>query len=108
MYAEAAKTVDASSSAELLISIFTPGGPLHDGAAIIRGNRIVAAGAFLPLTTSRRSEARARNASSRRDRAHPRTATRWSSSISEENGSIAAATEGVAARDTSIAISSCS
>src|SRR5262249_3933747 len=39
-------------SSELLVSIFTPGGPLHDGAVIVRGNRIVAAGAFLPLTTT--------------------------------------------------------
>src|SRR5436305_5921956 len=33
MYAEAAKPVDAVVSSELLVSIFTPGGPLHDGAA---------------------------------------------------------------------------
>ena len=49
MYAEAAKTIDAVVSADLLISIFIPGGPLHDGAAVIRGNRVVAAGAFLVL-----------------------------------------------------------
>src|SRR5262245_27458714 len=52
MYAEAAKPVDAVVSSELLVAIFTPGGPLHDGAVIVRGNRIIAAGAFLPLTTA--------------------------------------------------------
>jgi len=36
MYAEAAKPVDAVVSSELLVSIFTPGGPLHDGAAMVR------------------------------------------------------------------------
>jgi len=37
-------------TAELLINIFMPRSPLHDGAAIIRGNVIAAAGCFLPLT----------------------------------------------------------
>ncbi|MCC8193225.1 MAG: diadenylate cyclase CdaA [Deltaproteobacteria bacterium] len=41
----------ADISRELLISIFWPGGPLHDGAAVIRGNKIAAAGCILPLTT---------------------------------------------------------
>jgi diadenylate cyclase len=37
-------------SSEILINIFTPNTPLHDGAVIIRGNRIKAAACFLPLT----------------------------------------------------------
>ena len=41
----------ADISRELLISIFWPGGPLHDGAVIIRGNKVAAAGCILPLTT---------------------------------------------------------
>jgi diadenylate cyclase len=52
MYEDGAKPVDALLTTELLVSIFTPGGPLHDGAVLIRGNRVVAANAFLPLTTS--------------------------------------------------------
>ena len=43
--------INADITRELLISIFWPGGPLHDGAVIIRGNKIVAAGCILPLTT---------------------------------------------------------
>jgi diadenylate cyclase len=35
---------------QLLISVFFPNSPLHDGAGIIRGNRIMAAGCLLPLS----------------------------------------------------------
>ncbi len=42
--------LDATVSAELLVNIFTPNSPLHDGAAIIKRNRIVAAGCYLPLS----------------------------------------------------------
>ncbi len=42
--------LDAVVSKELLNSIFLPTSPLHDGAAIIKGGRIMAAGCFLPLT----------------------------------------------------------
>ena len=42
--------VDGLISAELLINIFFPRSPLHDGAVIIRGNKILAAGCYLPLT----------------------------------------------------------
>jgi diadenylate cyclase len=94
MYAESAKTIDALVSADLLVSIFVPGGPLHDGAAIIRGNRIVAAGAFLPLTTS----ADPKLAHGTRHRAAiglSEDSDALVVIISEENGSIAAASEGV-------------
>ncbi len=42
--------LDAVVSKELLNSIFLPTSPLHDGAAIIKGGRIMTAGCFLPLT----------------------------------------------------------
>lgn len=44
--------IDAVVSAALLENIFVPNTPLHDGACIIRGDRVVAAAAFLPLTDS--------------------------------------------------------
>lgn len=42
--------LDAKVSREILLSIFHPTSPIHDWAAIIRGNRIAAAGCFLPIT----------------------------------------------------------
>lgn len=44
------KPLDALVSAELLRAVFSPASRLHDGAAVIRGERIVAAGCWLPLT----------------------------------------------------------
>ena len=42
--------LDSKISAELLINIFIPNTPLHDGAVIIRDNRIAVTSAYLPLT----------------------------------------------------------
>ena len=42
--------INSNVSGELIINIFTPNTPLHDGAVIIRGNRILAARCILPLT----------------------------------------------------------
>lgn len=47
---ETGTKIDAVVSAELLINIFMPNSPLHDGATIIRGSRIMAAGCYLPLS----------------------------------------------------------
>ncbi len=43
-------TVDAVLSSQLLINIFEHNTPLHDGAVVMRGNRIVAATCYLPLS----------------------------------------------------------
>ena len=43
-------SLDAKVSTQMRNNIFVPNTPLHDGAAIIRGDRIVAAACFLPLT----------------------------------------------------------
>lgn len=45
--------LDADISRGLIINIFIPNTPLHDGAVIIRGNKIVCASSFLPLTENR-------------------------------------------------------
>lgn len=42
--------LESNTTAELLMNIFTPNTPLHDGAVIIRNNKIKAAACFLPLT----------------------------------------------------------
>ncbi|MGH7321749.1 MAG: diadenylate cyclase CdaA [Candidatus Rokuibacteriota bacterium] len=49
-YAELGVPIDASVSAELLGSLFLPASPLHDGAVLIQGGRVSAAGCFLPLS----------------------------------------------------------
>jgi diadenylate cyclase len=53
-YIETGTAIEALVSAELLIHTFIPGTPLHDGAVIVRGARLVAAGCFLPLTDDTR------------------------------------------------------
>ena len=47
---ETGNPIDSIVSAPLLENIFEPNTPLHDGATVIRGTRIIAAGCFLPLT----------------------------------------------------------
>lgn len=49
-YARTGSPLQARVSSEMLTTIFTPHSPLHDGAVIIAGDTIAAAGAILPLT----------------------------------------------------------
>jgi diadenylate cyclase len=49
-YIDTGIKIEALSSPKLLMSIFYPNSTLHDGAAIIRGDRVVAASTTLPLT----------------------------------------------------------
>ncbi len=51
-YVATGTPIDARISSALLENIFVPNTPLHDGACIVRGDRVVAAAAFLPLTES--------------------------------------------------------
>ncbi|TVR51519.1 MAG: TIGR00159 family protein [Gemmatimonadales bacterium] len=55
-YARTGSPVQAPVSAELLTTIFTPLSPLHDGAVIVGGDTIKAAGAILPLTQTQLSD----------------------------------------------------
>jgi len=50
-WADTGIPLEARFSYDLLLNIFIPGTPLHDGAAIVHGDRITAAACFLPLTT---------------------------------------------------------
>jgi len=43
-------TLDAQLSVDLLLNLFTADSPLHDGAVLVKGNRILAAGVILPLS----------------------------------------------------------
>jgi len=49
-YAELGVPLDALASTDLLESLFLPASPLHDGAVLVEGVRIAAAGCFLPLS----------------------------------------------------------
>jgi diadenylate cyclase len=54
-FVETGTRVDAKISAELLVTLFSPGSPLHDGAVIMREDTVVAAGCILPLSTNPRT-----------------------------------------------------
>lgn len=49
-YLEVGTKINATISTELLLTIFHPNTPLHDGAVVISGDKVVAAGVLLPLT----------------------------------------------------------
>ena len=49
-YIENGVPIDSGVTYDLLVTIFAPGTPLHDGAVIISGERIAAASSFLPLS----------------------------------------------------------
>lgn len=51
-FVEMGTLLDAKVSKDILLSIFHTTSPIHDGAVVIRGNRIVAAGCFLPIALS--------------------------------------------------------
>ncbi|MEW6488757.1 MAG: diadenylate cyclase CdaA [Thermodesulfobacteriota bacterium] len=50
-YVEDGVRLDAALSKELLLAVFIPYSPIHDGAVIVRSDRVLWAGCFLPLTT---------------------------------------------------------
>lgn len=52
--ADAGVKLDAELSYDLIVAIFNPPSPLHDGAVIVRGHRAAAAACFLPLTLNPR------------------------------------------------------
>ncbi|MCC6650461.1 MAG: TIGR00159 family protein [Candidatus Eisenbacteria bacterium] len=51
-FVETGTRIDAKVSAELLVTLFSPGSPLHDGAVIIREDTIIAASCILPLSSN--------------------------------------------------------
>src|SRR5215469_5450296 len=53
-YIESGIALDAALSYDLLVTIFNPSVPLHDGAVIVQNGRIAAAACFLPLTVKPR------------------------------------------------------
>lgn len=96
-FTESGTVVEAQLSAELLLAIFGARSPLHDGAVIVRGSTIEAAGCFLPLAEQSLSERRIGT----RHRAALGVAEQTDAVVvvvSEETGSIAIAREGKLSR----------
>jgi diadenylate cyclase len=93
MYSDTGTTIDALLSTALLLNVFTPGAPLHDGAVIVQRNRLLAAGCVLPLSASADLPAdcgtRHRAAVGLSEETDAMVVV-----VSEENGSIAVAVEG--------------
>ncbi|MFQ5880099.1 MAG: diadenylate cyclase, partial [Dehalococcoidia bacterium] len=54
-YIDTGVRIDGVLSSELVEGVFFPNSPLHDGAVVLRGKRVVAAGCTLPLSDNARS-----------------------------------------------------
>lgn len=100
-FAESGVPLDARLSYDLLATIFGPGAPLHDGAVIVRQDRIVAAACFLPLSMnpvlSRQLGTRHRAGIGITEESDAVAVI-----VSEENGSIALAVGGKIERDLTV------
>lgn len=92
-YIEAGISLNADITSDLICTIFQPGSPLHDGAIIIREDRIAAAGCLFPLTenpeSSKRLGTRHRAAIGITEEGDP-----FSVVVSEETGMISVAIKG--------------
>jgi diadenylate cyclase len=93
-YIETGKAIDGVVSWDLLVNIFTPGAPLHDGAVIIQGARIAAAGAFLPLPSAKPDQPISHGTRHHAAVGLTEETDAFVIVISEENGQVAASREG--------------
>jgi DNA integrity scanning protein DisA with diadenylate cyclase activity len=55
-YCQNIQPLEADLNKDLILAIFTPPGPLHDGALLVRNNKIVGAGAVLPISNSNQEQ----------------------------------------------------
>lgn len=94
-YASKAITIDSEVSKELIINIFTPYTPLHDGAVIIRGNRIRCAGAYFTLTNNESEIDKTTGSRHRAALGISEVSDSLTICVSEETGDISLATEGM-------------
>jgi diadenylate cyclase len=100
-YIEGGIPLDAILTYDLLLAIFQPTSPLHDGAVIVQEDRVAAAACFLPLTTNPRL---AKDLGSRHRAAIGLTEENDSVAIvvSEETGGISVASDGQIERGLSV------
>lgn len=97
VYAERAITLDAAVSKELLINIFTPNTPLHDGAVIIKGDTIRAAGVYFDLS-ERDKEDKTMGSRHRAALGISETTDSLTIAVSEETGNITLVIDGIMIR----------
>jgi diadenylate cyclase len=92
-FVETGTRLDAKVTAELLVTLFSPGSPLHDGAVILREDAVVAAACILPLS----SDAKMATALGTRHRAALGLSEESDAAVvvvSEESGAISVAFRG--------------
>ena len=94
-------TVDARISEELLGNVFYPKAPLHDGAAVVRDNRLYAAGCILPLTQNHNAVSSALGTRHRAAIGLSEQSDAVLVVVSEETGNISFVKEGKLRRDIS-------
>ncbi|MFZ5647396.1 MAG: diadenylate cyclase CdaA [Bacillota bacterium] len=95
-YIDTGIKVGGRASGELLVNIFIPRTPLHDGAVIIRGDRIMAAACVLPLTQAQ-NLSRSLGTRHRAGIGITEESDALAIIVSEETGTISLAVEGVLA-----------
>jgi diadenylate cyclase len=96
-YSERAVSLHSKVSKELLINIFTPLTPLHDGAVIIRGDEIVCAGAYYVLSENEKVES-TMGSRHRAGLGISEVTDSLTIVVSEETGNISIAIEGILVR----------
>ncbi|MFP4177239.1 MAG: diadenylate cyclase CdaA [Acholeplasmataceae bacterium] len=99
-YAERAVMMHSEVSKELLINVFTPRTPLHDGAVIIRGDQILCAGAYFVLSDNQNFE-RTMGSRHRAGLGISEMTDSMTLIVSEETGGISIAIEGIMLKITS-------
>jgi diadenylate cyclase len=93
-YAERAITMNSEVSKEILINIFTPNTPLHDGAVIIRGDSILCAGAYFVLSDNQNFD-KTMGSRHRAGLGISEITDSLTIIVSEETGSVSIAVEGI-------------
>ncbi|CCV63682.1 DNA integrity scanning domain protein [Alteracholeplasma palmae J233] len=93
-FSQKAIMMNSDVSRELLINIFTPNTPLHDGAVIVRGDKIICAGAYFTLSANENFE-KTTGSRHRAGLGISENSDSMTIIVSEETGSISIAIEGI-------------
>ena len=97
-YAKKAVLLNAEFSSELIESVFMTSSPLHDGAVIVRGTTVLAAGVILPLADDTSQITRSMGTRHRAGLGITQHSDALSIVVSEETGKVSIAREGIMTR----------